>query len=166
MAEDLKNVDPARDLPLGFILYDTGRLMRKRFEQLARDLSITGPQWRVLFNLDRVPGLNQTQLADQMEIEPITLCRLIDRMEDAGWVRRELDPDDRRARRLYMTDQARPVMAKLRRLGDFVSKQALEGVSPQDLEQCLATLAAIHANLSAVDWEQKASLRATGASGK
>lgn len=135
-------------MQVGFLLHDTARLMRKKFDQQAQQLSITRAQWRVLFNLERMPGISQARLADQLEIEPITLCRLVDRMEQAGWVRREACPDDRRVRRLHMTGQAQGILKELHVMADTLHAQTLAGLSPQALEQLLDTLAVMRENLA------------------
>src|SRR5207302_9486649 len=85
------------DSSFGFLLHDIARLMRKRFDQRARNLNLTRAQWQVVAHLARHEGINQAGLAEIIEIEPITLGRLIDRMEEAGWVERRPNPSDRRA---------------------------------------------------------------------
>src|SRR5207237_4472081 len=94
------------DVALGFLSHGIARLIRKRFDQRARGLGLTRAQWQVLAHLARHEGINQAGLAEILEIEPITLGRLIDRMEEAGWVERRQHPSDRRARQLYLTAQA------------------------------------------------------------
>src|SRR3546814_20414492 len=84
----------------------------------TRVIGITGAQWRLLFTVSRNEGQNQGATAELLEVEPITLCRMIDRMEDAGMVERRPDPTDRRAWRLYLTDTSRPLIRPLRALGD------------------------------------------------
>src|SRR3546814_3360775 len=95
--------DPNRSL--GFLLNDVARLMRKAFERRSHDLGLSRAQYSVLAHLCRNQGLKQAALADLMEIEPITLVRLIDRLERGGWVERRPDPADRRVRQLYLTDR-------------------------------------------------------------
>jgi MarR family transcriptional regulator for hemolysin len=135
------------DVSFGFLLHDIARLMRKRFDQRARGLGLTRAQWQVLAHLARHEGINQAGLAEILEIEPITVGRLIDRMEEAGWVERRADPSDRRARLLYMTAKARPVFDRMRALADAVRGEALSGFSPAEREQLMATLVAIRGNL-------------------
>ena len=98
---------------LGFLMSDVSRLMRRRFDERARTSGATGPQWRTLKILERREGLNQGQLAEMLEVEPITACRMIDRLEEAGLVERRRDPADRRAWRIFLTDKARPVLSDL-----------------------------------------------------
>ena len=91
---------------------ETAHALRKAFGRRAAALGVTGAQWKVLFKLTVKPGLRQTELADMLDIEPITLSRIIDRLQEAGLVERQADPADRRAWRLHVTDKAKPVAAK------------------------------------------------------
>jgi MarR family transcriptional regulator, transcriptional regulator for hemolysin len=136
------------DSSFGFLLHDIARLMRKRFDQRARNLNLTRAQWQVLAHLARHEGINQAGLAEILEIEPITLGRLIDRMAESGWVERRPHPSDRRARQLYLTAQAEPVFERMRALGDETREEALAGLSQDDRERLTATLVEIRNNLS------------------
>src|SRR5690606_38856216 len=113
---------------------DTARLLRKRFDQRTRSLGTTRAQWRVLFWLARQPGMNQARLAEMLEVEPITLCRMIDRMEQSGLVRREPDPADRRARLLFNTDAAGPLLDSLRKVSTEIHGEAMEGFTPEEIQ--------------------------------
>jgi len=117
--------DPDLDRSLGFLLHDIARLMRKRFDQRARHLGMTRAQWQLLSHLARHEGINQSGLAEILEIEPITLARLVDRMVEAGWVERRPHPSDRRQRCLYLTAKARPRFADLRALAAEVFEDVL-----------------------------------------
>ncbi len=140
--------DSPKDPTIGSMLHDTGRLMRKLFDQKARHIELSRSQWRVLVLLSRLPGIKQAALAEHLEIEPITLSRQIDRMEDAGWVRREQDPSDRRVRLLYITEQALPVMDKLKAMALQLNAQAVDGLSAGEVEAFVRTMQKIRANLS------------------
>src|SRR5262249_22367689 len=110
-------VPPAKGL--GFLVHDVGRHLRRKIDQRAQAIGLTSAQWRVLAAVARTElqnqePLNQAGLAEQLEVEPITLSRLIDRMESAGLIERRADPADRRAYRLYLTEAARPVVADFR----------------------------------------------------
>src|SRR4051794_41894729 len=85
---------------LPFEIGETAHALRKAFDRLAVGLGVTRAQWKVLFKLTRTPGLRQVELADMLDLEPITLCRIVDRLEEANLVERVRDPDDRRAWRL------------------------------------------------------------------
>jgi MarR family transcriptional regulator for hemolysin len=136
------------DSSFGFLLHDIARLMRKRFDQRARSLNLTRAQWQVLAHLARHEGINQAGLAEIIEIEPITLGRLIDRMAESGWVERRPHPSDRRVRQLYLTAQAEPVFSRMRALGDETREEALAGLSQDDRDRLTATLIDIRSNLS------------------
>ncbi len=101
---------------LGFLVHDVARLMRKRFEQHARDLGLTRSQWQALAYLSRNEGISQTGLADLLDIEPITLSRIVDRLVDSGLVDRTPHPTDRRVWRLRLTEAAKPKLAQLANL--------------------------------------------------
>lgn len=133
---------------LAFLLSDAARLLRRRFDMRARALGVSRAQWQVLFALSRLEGSNQTTLADHLEVETITLCRMVDRLADAGLVERRADPADRRAWRLYLTDTARPLLDQLRDVGAEVVDEALAGV-PDAVRAVMADgIAQLRANLS------------------
>jgi MarR family transcriptional regulator, transcriptional regulator for hemolysin len=138
--------DPERSF--GFLLHDIARLMRKKFDQRARGLGLSRSQWQVLVHLSRHEGINQSGLAEILEIENITLGRLIDRMEEAGWVERRPDRNDRRARLLFMTKKVEPVMERMRELAEETRNEALEGLGSAEREALLDALTHIRANLS------------------
>jgi len=138
--------DPERSF--GFLLHDIARLLRKKFDQRARGLGLSRAQWQVLVHLSRHEGINQSGLADILEIENITLGRLIDRMEEAGWVERRPDPDDRRARLLYTTPKVAPVMERMRELAEATRNEALAGLSAPQRDALVDTLIQVRGNLS------------------
>ena len=138
--------DPERSF--GFLVHDIARLLRKRFDQRARALGLSRSQWQVLFYLARNEGTNQSGLADILEIENITLGRLIDRLEEAGWVERRPDPNDRRARLLFMTPKVAPVMERMRALAEETRNEALEGLPTGQRELLVDALTHVRANLS------------------
>jgi DNA-binding MarR family transcriptional regulator len=108
--------------------------LRKAFDRRAVGLGVTRAQWKVLFRLDRNPGLRQIELADMLDIEPITLSRIVDRLEESGLVERRADPTDRRAWRLHVTAAAQPLIAKLRAVADGMIAEAFAGIDPKDIE--------------------------------
>ncbi|CAO3431780.1 MarR family winged helix-turn-helix transcriptional regulator [Azospirillum doebereinerae] len=130
---------PSPSPSLGLLLNDTARLLRRRFDQRARHLGLTRAQWNVIAMLFRNEGINQAGLADLLEVEPITLCRQIDRMEEAGWVERHPDPKDRRARLLRLTGKAHAILEQGRAVAAEVYAEALAGMPP-DAEAQLGTL--------------------------
>ena len=142
---------------LPFEIAETAHAFRKAFDRRAATLGVTRAQWKVLFRLTREPGLRQVELAELLEIEPITLCRIVDRLEEAGSVERRRDPSDRRAWQLYVTDQARPLVAKLKAIAAGMMEQAFAGLSDAELEALRDHLTTIRANIAAADTQAKAS---------
>ena len=138
--------DPERSF--GFLLHDIARLLRKKFDQRARALGLSRAQWQVLVHLSRHEGVNQSGLAEILEVENITLGRLVDRMAEAGWVERRPDPADRRARLLYMTERVAPVMQRMFELAIEVREEALAGLSAAQRERLIETLLHVRGNLS------------------
>lgn len=134
---------------LGFLLHDVARLMRKRFEQNARALGLTRSQCQVLAHLARNEGIQQSGLADILEVEPITLTRLLDRLEEAGLVERRAHATDRRIRQLYLTEKAHPLLADIFTIGAATRAEALAGVAEADRDQLFALLSRMKSNLLA-----------------
>ena len=134
---------------IGFLMSDVARLLRRRFDERARAIGVTRAQWRTLVVLSRHEGANQGQLAELLEVEPITLCRMIDRLADAGHVERRRDPADRRAWNIYLTDCARPLLDRLRVLADELVVESLSGVDDETQAILTRSLDRIRANLSA-----------------
>jgi len=133
---------------LGFLIGDVSRLLRRRFDERARAIGVTRAQWRTLAMLNRNEGLNQGRLAELLEVEPITLCRMVDRLEEAGHVERRRDPSDRRAWNIFLTAQSRPLIAQLRVVADELLKHALIGVAPDEQAQMARALDIIQTNLA------------------
>jgi MarR family transcriptional regulator, transcriptional regulator for hemolysin len=133
---------------LPFEIAETAHALRKSFDRRAATLGVTRAQWKVMFRLSRQPGLRQVELADKLDVEPITLSRIVDRLEEAGLVERTADPTDRRAWRLQLTSKAAPLIEKLRKLADVLVDEAFEGLSPQDLELVRDKLARVRENLA------------------
>lgn len=127
---------------------DVSRLMRRRFDERARSSGATGAQWRTLKILERSEGLNQGQLAEFLDVEPITACRMIDRLEEAGLVERRRNPGDRRAWLIFLTDKARPVLDDLHHVAAEMIEGALEGLSAQQRDEFIGSLNAIRENLT------------------
>ena len=133
---------------IGFLLNDAARLMRKDFERRTRSLGLTRAQWQTLFHLARNEGCNQTTLADLLEVEPITLARTIDRLELSGLVERRADPNDRRARLLFLGERAHPLLEQLRALGAETREIALAGIDEDERNLLMTLLTKMRANLS------------------
>jgi MarR family transcriptional regulator, transcriptional regulator for hemolysin len=122
---------------------ETAHSLRKAFTRRAAALGVTGAQWKVLFKLSLKPGLRQVELADMLDIEPITLTRILDRLQEAGLIERSHDPDDRRAWRLHVTAKARPLVAKLRAIADEMTADAFAGIDPKDIQTTRHVLALV-----------------------
>lgn len=137
--------DPGQGI--GFLLSDVARLMRRNFDRRVQALGLTQAQWRALTNLTRCEGCNQAKLAEALEVKPITLARLIDRLQANGWVERRPDPADRRAVRLYLTPKAQPLIEQLWALGADTRAAAFAGVDDATCTLLVSTLQAMKDNL-------------------
>jgi DNA-binding MarR family transcriptional regulator len=122
---------------------ETAHAVRKAFGRRAASVGVTGAQWKVMLKLTLRPGLRQTELADMLDIEPITLSRIIDRLEEAGLVERSADPTDRRAWRLHVTAKARPVVEKLQAIADEMTAEAFAGIPRKDVDTVRRVLAQV-----------------------
>lgn len=131
-----------------FEINETARALRRAFDQRAATVGVTRSQWRVLARLKREPGLRQVELAERLDMEPITLCRIVDRLEEAGLVRRLADPSDRRAWRLELTKKAEPMVRQLRALAHSFAQEAMDGIGEDDLQSLQQRLALIRANVA------------------
>ncbi len=129
------------------LLNDLARLIRTEADKRARTHGMTRAQWMILGRLERVPGLSQRELAEILEVEPITVGRLVDRLEGRGLVERRPDPDDRRIWRLHLTPDAAPVLAALDVQREAIRKLVSEGVSDAALGQLTETLLRMKANI-------------------
>jgi DNA-binding MarR family transcriptional regulator len=132
---------------LGFLLHDVARLLRKRFEQRAKQLGLTRSQWQTMAYLAQNEGIQQGCLADILEIEPITLVRILDKLEERGLVERRRHPKDRRIWLLFLRDEARPLLTKMREIGDLARGDALVGVNEMERERFVETLTQMKTNL-------------------
>jgi MarR family transcriptional regulator for hemolysin len=139
----------SRRREVAFALSDAARLLRTYSDHRARELNTTRAQWAVLSRLQRCEGAKQSELAEALDIAPITLARLIDKLDAAGMVERRADPADRRAHRLYLTNVAVPTLSALGVLGEDVMGRALAGLDDDTIESILKALATIKANLKA-----------------
>lgn len=141
----MPNFSIERDL--AFLLSDVARLLRTCADQEARRFGMTRAQWGVLFRLQRNEGLKQSELADLLEVQPITLTRLIDRLCDNGLIERRSDPNDRRAKRLFLTPAAKPVLEKVTAAAETMMASVLTGLDPAARKAMRATLTMLKSNL-------------------
>ena len=133
---------------LDFLIHDAARLIRRRFEAKASGSGLSAAQWRLLVRVAKEPGVPQARLAELLEIEPISVSRLVDRMEDGGWIERRSDATDRRVRLIFPTDKSREAYGKVKSMVGEVYEAALSGLSPEARRATIDGLKAIINNLS------------------
>jgi MarR family transcriptional regulator, transcriptional regulator for hemolysin len=139
--------EPRPDRNLGFLVHDVARLMRVAYDRRARSLGLTRSQWWVLNHLYFNEGITQSALADLLDVEKPTLGRLLDRLEVKGWIARQADQHDRRAKRVYLTGEVQAVMRSLRGIAAGLRNDALEGMEASAQRQLFDSLLLIKANL-------------------
>jgi DNA-binding MarR family transcriptional regulator len=132
---------------LAWEIGETAHALRRAFDRRVAELGVTRAQWRVLAHLGRVPGQRQVDLSDRMDIEPITLCRIVDRLEEAQLVERRRDPADRRAWQLFLTGKAEPLLEKLHVVAEAMAVEAFAGLSRSDVDSLRNLLTQIRHNL-------------------
>ena len=134
---------------IAFNIMDVARMLRTYADQRARQFGISRAQWAVLVRLDRTEGLKQSELAEILDLQPISLTRLLDRLADNGLIERRPDPNDRRANRLYLSPAARPLLKQLASLAEDMMGIVLEGRDEKANARLLRDLTAIKDNLRA-----------------
>ncbi len=130
-----------------FTLNDVARMLRTYADHKAGQFGITRAQWVVLVRLDRSEGLKQSELAEVLDLQPISLTRLLDKLCECGLIERRPDPVDRRAKRLFLMPAARPLLEKLGDLGEELMATALAGVARDSVDQMVAKLGIVKENL-------------------
>jgi DNA-binding MarR family transcriptional regulator len=131
----------------GFLLHDVARLLRKNFNRRVQSIGLTQEQCRVILQLSRHEGIQQVQLAELLEIKPITLARLLDKLQESGLIERRQNPEDRRAFCLYLTRKAHPVLKKILAIGAATRADANKDISATELERLNTILSCFKANL-------------------
>lgn len=142
---------------LAWEMAETSRMMRRFYDRRAAALGVTTAQWRVLAWLGRQPGMKQVELAECLDVEPITACRIVDRLEEADLVERQRDPDDRRAWRLVLTPKAQPILERLRALAEEMAGYAFDGLEPEEIDAMRSNLARIRDNVMRAEAAQRES---------
>ncbi len=132
----------------GFVLHDVARLLRKTLDGYARDLKLTQAQWRTLTHLSRMQGCRQADLAETLEVRPITLARLIDKLENSALGQRRRHPTDRRAVQLYLTDAGEVVLKKLMSMAEVISEHAMTDLNESERKRLLSSLMVMRDNLT------------------
>lgn len=135
----------------GILVTDVTRLMRKHFDRRAERFNLTRAQWRALKRLSHSEGMTQSDLAEMIEMEPIAVGRVIDRLQKAGFVERRADPHDRRAWRLYLTARAHAVVGDMESISTGLYRDAQKGISAADLKTMMSVLARMKDNLNALE---------------
>lgn len=135
---------------LGFLVSDIARMLREKFNETAQALGLTLAQARALAHLANNEGISQVALAKRLEIQPITLLRQIDRLEESGLLERRPNPHDRRAQQLYLTPAAGPLLENIQTLGAALTDTAFTGMSVTDRELIITMLARVKENLSSI----------------
>jgi len=133
---------------LGFLIHDSARLLRKRFEAKGSAYGLSAAQWRLLVRLVKDEGVAQARLAELLEIEPISVSRLLDRMEEGGWIERRQDPADRRVRIIFPTDKSRETFAAIKAVAGEVYDLALIGLTEDEKRTLVKGLNTIISNLT------------------
>lgn len=136
---------------LGLLVSDIARLLRRNMDRRLQALGLTQAQWRAIGRLSRSQGMTQAALADALEIQPITLTRLVDRMQRDGWVERRTHPRDRRAVQLYLTPRSQPILEEMHARAAETLGEGTRGVGAGTLKQLLDTLEEIKKNLVAAE---------------
>ena len=137
------------DREIAFTIMDVARMLRTYADQRARQFGISRAQWAVLVRLDRTEGLKQSELAEILDLQPISLTRLLDRLAENGLIERRPDPNDRRANRLYLRSAARPLLGQLAGLAHDMMQHVLAGLGGKSNERLLRDLTTIKDNLRA-----------------
>jgi DNA-binding MarR family transcriptional regulator len=143
-------MSPDDERYVGYLISDAARLMRTVFDRRVRALGLTRVQWLALTRLHRRPGLSQSEVADLMEIEKPTAGRLIDRLEENGWVERRPDARDRRINRIYLTDHAETVHAAIWPLAEATVDDALGDLDAEERRVLTALMGRVKATLVAM----------------
>lgn len=139
--------DQSTHREIAFNIMDVARMLRTYGDQRARQFGISRAQWAVLVRLDRSEGFKQSELAEILDLQPISLTRLLDRLAENGLIERRADPNDRRANRLYLLPAARPLLEQLSKLGADMMETVLDGIDNKANERLLRDLRAIKDNL-------------------
>jgi MarR family transcriptional regulator, transcriptional regulator for hemolysin len=130
-----------------FSINDVARMLRTYVDQQANQFGITRAQWVILVRLDRFEGLKQSEIAEMLDLQPITLTRLLDRLCASGLIERRADPNDRRAKRLFLTAAGRALLERVGEFDDRLLATALAGVERETIEKMVSQLATMKENL-------------------
>jgi MarR family transcriptional regulator, transcriptional regulator for hemolysin len=135
----------------GFLLKEVTRRYVNRFEVRAAEIPLNLAQAKALVRLEKNEGVSQARLAELAEVDPMTMVRILDRMEAEGLLERRPDPADRRARCLYLTAKAKPILNEIWRLSDEIRAEIFAGVSKEERERFMGVLERLYANISQLE---------------
>ncbi|WP_444918286.1 MarR family winged helix-turn-helix transcriptional regulator [Microbulbifer sp. JMSA003] len=133
---------------MSFELHSAARLLRRNFDRRAKDHGLSGSRWQVLWHLLREEGLKQAELAERLDLAPISLARQLDNLQQEGLVERRPDPEDRRCFRIYLTGQAMPALELLGGVAQQTRSEALAGFSAAEVDQLQSLLLRLRKNLT------------------
>lgn len=145
----------------GFLLHDVARLLRVEYDRRVKPFGLTRSQWWVLAHLHKEDGVTQSELADVLEVGGVTLCRLLDKLEARGLIERRPDPNDRRAKRVFMTTRSGIEMDGMIRTGHDMNQEALAHLDPAQREQFIDMLWGVKQNLQRMEQEHQLAKRRT-----
>ena len=148
-AAAMNSSDPRSNF--AYPLLDVTRLLRKHFDRRAEPLGLTRAQWRAIKIIHRHEGISQKALAELLEMEPIPVGRVIDRLQQAGFVERRADPNDRRVWRLHTLPRADGVLDDMEVIAAGLRDETLTGISDAELISCLGVLERMKQNLLALE---------------
>jgi MarR family transcriptional regulator for hemolysin len=152
----MASMDSPDKSAFGYTVADITRLFRRVFDRRSAQLGLTRAQWRALSRIERVEGLTQTELAEDLDLEPIAVGRVLDRLEAAGFIERRADPGDRRCWRLYLVAKSAEVMAEMKTISAALREDVLAGVSAEDLALTMRVLARVKDTLNELDRDGRA----------
>ncbi len=135
-------------LQFGWLTADTARLLRTVFARRVRDVGLTRAQWLALTRINRRPGVSQSEVAEMMEIEKAPAGRIVDRLEEKGWVERRAEPSDRRVKRIYLTEQGARIHAAITPLADATVRDALAGLTMAEQARLVALMGKVKTQLT------------------
>lgn len=142
-----KNHDIDWELRLGYLIHDVSRLRRSAFDRCMKPLNVTRAQWWVLAYLSREDGMTQSRLAEELDIGKVAIGGLVDRLEKAGFLRRDADASDRRVNRIFLEPDGKQLVNSMRQINHNMNEKILAGLDDEKLESTASALIAIKANL-------------------
>ena len=135
---------------LGATVHEINLMVARLFNRRVRDIGLTRAQWQIVYLLNGNDGLTQTEIAERLVMAKAPLGKIVDRLENDGWVQRRDDASDRRLKRVFITDSVPPLIEPVSELVDEISERAMRGISAGERRKLFALLSRIHGNLSEV----------------